>query len=231
MKLVLIHGSGGCGEVWYYQKQKFPDVDALDLPGHPEGELRASVEEYADWLHSYVVEKGYQQIVLGGHSLGGGIALTHALKYPQDLRALILFGSGARLRVLPSIIESIRAKLNDPDDWMKKLVEPLYGGVGEEARSVILRKLARVGPAAQLNDFLCCDKFDIMGSLAEIRMPALAIVGEHDNMTPLKYSQYLVKNMPACRMVVIEGAGHPAMLEEPQAVNQAIQGFLTELGK
>jgi pimeloyl-ACP methyl ester carboxylesterase len=229
MRLVMLHGSGACGDVWHYQKQRFPGSDAVDLPGHPVGKLCTSIEEYSDWMHAYIRHNGYRDVVLAGHSLGGGITLMHACKYPEDLRAIILVGSGARLRVLPAIIEAIRAKLDDPDGWMKKLVEPLYATVEDNVRKIILTKLVAVGPAAQLNDFMCCDKFDIMDRIGQVAMPALAIVGDRDNMTPPKYSQYLVKSMPNCSMTVIEGAGHLSFLEQPEQVNLAIEGFISEL--
>ena len=62
------------------------EADAIDLPGHPAGTLCTSVEAYADWLHGYIKQKEYERVVLAGHSLGGGIALMHAYKYPQDLK-------------------------------------------------------------------------------------------------------------------------------------------------
>ncbi|MGD0856600.1 MAG: alpha/beta hydrolase [Dehalococcoidia bacterium] len=230
MKLILIHGSGACGDVWYYQKQHFLDADAVDLPGHPKGELCSSIEEYADWLHAYIQQKKYKDVIFAGHSLGGGIALMHAYKYPQDLKAIILVGSGARLRVLPLIIEAIKGKLNDKQGWIQDLVEPLYGTVDAKVRGILLPGLAAVGPAAQLNDFLCCDRFDIMDKVGLISVPTLAIVGDQDNMTPPKYAQYLVKNMQNCKMTVIEGGGHLAFLEKPGLVNMAIEGFMKEVG-
>ena len=230
MKLIFIHGSGANGNVWLRQKERFPDADAPDLPGHPAGKVCGSVEEYSDWLHGYVREKGYRDVVLAGHSLGGGIALMHAVKYPGDLKGIILVGSGGRLRVLPLIIEAISGKLNDPQGWLKELVEPLYGTVDETTRREIMPGLAAVGPAAQLNDFRCCDKFDIMEKVPQIKLPAHCIVGELDNMTPPKYSQYLVKSMPDCGISVIEGGSHLCFLEKPGAVNDAIAAFLKHLG-
>jgi pimeloyl-ACP methyl ester carboxylesterase len=230
MKLIFIHGSGANGNVWLLQKKRFPDADMPDLPGHPAGEVCTSVEEYSDWLHEYIQAKGYTDVVLAGHSLGGGIALMHAVKYPSDLKGIILVGSGGRLRVLPLIIEAISGKLNDPQGWMKELVEPLYATVDEATLREIMPGMAAVGPAAQLNDFRCCDKFDIMEKVAQIKLPAHCIVGELDNMTPPKYSQYLVKSMPDCGISVIEGGSHLCFLEKPEPVNDAIAAFLKQLG-
>jgi pimeloyl-ACP methyl ester carboxylesterase len=196
MKLVFIHGSGACGEVWMLQKQHFTDADTPDLPGHPHGEICTSIEAYSDWLHGYFQEKEYTDVVLAGHSLGGGIALMHAVRYPKDLKGVILLGSGARLRVLPLIVEAIEGKLGDTQGWITELLEPLYGTVDEKTRRAIIPGLAAVGPAAQLNDFRCCDKFDIMDRVSQVKLPVLCIVGDQDNMTPPKYSQYLAGKMP-----------------------------------
>ena len=229
MKLILIHGAGGVGALWFFQTQHFKDADAPDLPGRSEGKSCASIEEYADWVHGYIRDRNYKDVVLGGHSLGGGVALAYALKYPEDLKAIILVGSGARLRVLPSIQDAVRGKLNDTQGWLNELVMPMYRAVDHDCMKMLLPKLAAAGPAAQLNDFLCCDKFDVMDRVAEIKLPALAIVGDRDNMTPLKYSQYLVENMPDCRMSVIKGGSHLVFLEKPQEVNGAIEGFLKSI--
>ena len=229
MKLVFIHGSGAVGAVWYFQKQHFIDADTPDLPGHPVGNLCTSVEEYVDWLHSYIQEREYKDVVLTGHSLGGGIVLMHALKYPGDLKGIIPIGSGARLRVKPAILEFLMNNLNDTEAWMDELVIPLHSTVDEKLQKILLPKLRDVGPAAQLNDFLCCDKFDIMDKIDEIKLPALAIVGDVDNMTPPKYSQYLAAHLPDCRISVIEGTGHLAFMEKPDQVNRAIEGFLKQI--
>jgi pimeloyl-ACP methyl ester carboxylesterase len=229
MKLVFIHGSGACGDVWMLQKQHFTDADTPDLPGHPHGEICTSIEAYSDWLHGYFQEKEYADVVLVGHSLGGGIALMHAVRYPQDLKGIIMIGSGARLRVLPLIMEAVEGKLGDTRAWITDLIEPLYGTVDEKTRSVLMPGLAEVGPAAQLNDFRCCDKFDIMDRVSEVKLPVLCIVGDRDNMTPPKYAQYLAGKMPDCRVSIIECGTHLAFLERPAQVNSAIESFLRQI--
>ncbi|MCX5993502.1 MAG: alpha/beta hydrolase [Chloroflexi bacterium] len=229
MKLVFIHGSGARGDVWMLQKRHFTDADTPDLPGHPNGEICTSIEAYSDWLHGYFQKKEYTDVVLAGHSLGGGIALMHALRYPKDLKGIILIGSGARLRVRPLILKAVEGKLGDTPGWITELIEPLYGTVEEKTRRAIMPGLAEVGPAAQLNDFRCCDKFDIMDRVNEVKLPVLCIVGDQDNMTPPKYAQYLAGKMPDCRVSIIESGTHIAFLEKPAEVNRAIESFIKQI--
>ena len=89
MQLIFIHGSGGSKESWFHQTQYFNGSIALDLPGHPQGNLIPTIDGYVEWLHKTVQNAGYRHLVLVGHSLGGGIALLYALKYPQDVAGQI----------------------------------------------------------------------------------------------------------------------------------------------
>jgi len=105
MKLIFVHGSGGYEGVWRYQITCFPNSEAITLPGHPQGQLCRSVEEYVDWLRKYLEGRDCKDIILAGHSLGGAIVMLYALKHPQDLRGLILIGTGARLKIHPTYID------------------------------------------------------------------------------------------------------------------------------
>ena len=101
MQLVFIHGSGGSELVWKYQTEHFPDAVAVTLPGRPDGEPLKTVPQASQWLKQQADANGWQDLVLIGHSYGGGIALQYALDYPDDVSAIIMIGSGGRLRVHP----------------------------------------------------------------------------------------------------------------------------------
>ena len=80
-----------------------------------------------------------------------------------------------------------------------------------------------------LNDFHCCDKFDIMGKVHTIKLPTLIIVGSEDEMTPIKYANYLADKIKGANKVIIEGGTHFVFAEKPSEVNQAISEFLGTL--
>jgi len=229
VKLIFVHGSGNTGEVWKCQTTYFPDSVAINLPGHPEGKPCTSVGDYAGWLHEYILKQGYKEPVLAGHSLGGAIVQSYALKYHQDLKALILIATGARLRVHPDYLAIIGDGIADPERWLKEFVEPLYARVPPEFKEGIIKDVAKVGAAVQLNDFLCCDQFDVMDKVSEIKLPALVICGSEDNLTTVKYHQYLANKIAGARLMVIDGATHFVLLEKPAEVNLAIERFLAEL--
>jgi pimeloyl-ACP methyl ester carboxylesterase len=228
MKLILIHGSGGYREVWYYQTEHFPEADAIDLPGHPDGVPCTSVDSYVEWLREYIRDSGYIDVVMAGHSLGGAIAQLYALKYPAGLQGLIIIGSGARLRVNPVYLEMLEQAQSNPgifEDFLRKL----YEFIEPELREVLQRRSLENGPAILLNDMLCCDKFDILDRVHEIKLPTLVLCGSEDTMTPPKYTKYLASKIEGAREFVIEGGTHMAFAEKPGLVNKAIEGFLSSL--
>ena len=226
MNIIFIHGSGACGDIWRYQTEYFPDSHAVNLPGHPHGQILKSIGECVDWLRKYIKGRGCKDVVLAGHSFGGAIALMYALKYPQELKGIIIIGSGARLRVHPTfLIPCEEAIKGNPQKWYE-LVEQMYRSTPEDYKREVLEKQKAIGPAVMLNDFLCCDKFDIMDRVHEIKLPALIICGELDAMTPVKYANYLGAKIANSRVLIVPKAGHLVFAEQPEVVNKAIEDFL-----
>ena len=250
MKILLVPGSGAGANVWHYQQQGLPDCEGVALPGHPDGQALESIPAYVEWLHGYIRQKGQGQVILGGHSLGGGIALMYALSYPQDLRGLVLIGTGARLRVRPDILESVRGMIGDPEAWRRYIGPPEAGSTKPQTPNTsppeagsakpqtpntnsplphpdaVLQEIRdmrlRIGPAVLLSDFLCCDRFDVMTRLGEIKLPTLIMVGTEDVMTPPKYAQFLADRIAGAKLVIVPGATHSIATEKPEEVNGEI---------
>ncbi len=123
--IVFIHGSGGSAANWQFQTDYFgpQQAIAIDLPGHGQRldtlSAEVTVADYAHAVHDIIThELQLNHPIIAGHSLGGAIALSMGLEYSQELGGLILVGTGARLRVLPSILEDARrASLVTYRDW------------------------------------------------------------------------------------------------------------------
>lgn len=228
MKLIFIHGSGGCKESWQYQTQYFEGSEAMDLPGHPDGDLCQTIEEYVAWLRGYILKKGYQDVILVGHSLGGAIALQYALDYAKDLEGIILIGSGARLRVHSTFLETLEKAIGNPRLW-EDISNPTYALIKPELADIIKKRAAKNGPGSFLNDLKACDQFDVMEKLSSLSVPLLAICGDQDMMTPPKYSNFLVDKIAGAKAVIIPGGTHFVFAEKPAEVNHAIEAFLQEL--
>lgn len=236
--LVLIHGSGDSASVWQplmraLQARK-PTLKLLtvDLPGHGArisnpGPEQMSVRDYAEDVYAELKRQGIASAFLVGHSLGGAIALTLALDHPEAVRGLIIVGSGARLRVLPSILT---ATLERPDEAAEEIVVMGYApGHEADARAFVANRPPNA-PLMLHRDLAACDVYDIMADLERIHQPSLVIVGQQDQMTPLKYAQYLADHLPNAQLAIIPDAGHYVLREQADTVADAISVWLGELG-
>ena len=70
---------------------------------------------------------------------------------------------------------------------------------------------------------------DFRPILADIKTPTLIIVGELDMITPVWAAEYLHKNIPNSKLIIIPGVGHLSKLESPVLFNKALREFLQSL--
>jgi len=230
--IVFLHGAGGSHHTFRDQWAGLKGAVRLvipDLPGHglSGGSPRESVDAYAAWLGDFVKEVGLRRFLLAGHSMGGAIALQAALGGIKGLEALVLLGTGARLRISPAIFEGIGGRF-------REFAPELVGWMTSAASSDVLRDditsdVLSTRPATFLSDFHACNGFDVMNRLDAIRVSTLVINGDDDRLTPLKYGEYLAANIPGAVLKIIHGAGHLAMLEKPTEVNAVINAFVHSL--
>ena len=228
MKLVFIHGSGSSSLSFYYQLRHFRNSKALDLPGHPSGTPCTSINGYLEWVRGFNTARRYKDVVLCGHSMGGAIALQYALQYPNEIRGLILLGTGAKLRVRQDYLEQCRAPGPNNSDWLQHQ-ESYFQGVEYDIQRVLMQRAGEIGPDVELNDLLSCDSFDVMSQLSAIDLPTLVMCGDQDTMTPTKYSDYLTRNIKGAHQQVIDQAQHFAQLQNYRQVNACIEDFLISL--
>jgi len=228
MKLVFVHGAGSSSMAFYYQLRHFRNSKAIDLPGHPTGAPCTSIDGYVEWVRGFNTARRYKDIVLCGHSMGGAIALRYALLYPNELKGLILMGTGARLRVNPAFLKNCREPGVENSDWMMHQ-KSFYTGVESDIYQVLLRRAEEIGPDVELSDLLSCDKFDVMQEIGNIHLPTEIICGDSDEMTPVKYSDYLAAKIPGAKEDIIPEADHFVQLKRYQQVNAKIEEFLTSL--
>ncbi len=226
---VLIHGSGGDHAHWPENLRNYSgaNVYALDLPGHGRsgGSGRTSVGAYADFITAFVQKLKLGKVTLFGHSLGGAIAQSIALRQPDWLASIVLVGTGARLRVAPTILEGLFIDFQGTIDllcqWSFASAAPQ--DLVETARKGFLKTPAEVTHG----DLSACDKFDLMEEIGNITCPTLVVSSSEDRLTSAKYGQYLQNRIPGAKLALIPGAGHMMALEKSAEFMQAITAFLS----
>lgn len=198
----------------------------MELPGHPNGTGCNTIEEYAASVEGYIEKNSVKDPVLVGHSMGGAIAITLALRHP-DILGMVLVGTGARLRVHSEILSKINENYEEATELIAKWsISPTSDPVIAERNA---KEMLHVDRKVTYGDFEACNKFDRMSDVERISCKTLMIVGADDRMTPVKYSEYLHEKIANSELFVIPSAGHSVMLEGYRAFNDRLQAFLDSL--
>jgi pimeloyl-ACP methyl ester carboxylesterase len=224
--LCFIHGAGSTGEVFAAQRSAFPDAIVVQLPGHDRAGDARTIAEFADAVATDLDAADAREVVLCGSSMGGAIALELGLRAHPRVRALVLLGSGARLRVAPQLFEDLE---RDFGGAVRRLARMFFHAPTEDAIERAATMMERVGRERTIADFRACDAFDVRERLAELHLPVLAVTGAGDVLTPPKFATFIGERVAGARVEIVPEAGHLVMTEAPQVVNDLLAGFVASL--
>lgn len=235
--IVLIHAAGSNGHSWHHQYDhlgKSHSPFALDLPGHGRSsgvEGLASVQDYADFADAYLDTLKIDSAVIIGRSMGGAVAMDLAIRHPARVQALGLIATAAKFDLAPELIETWRGVA------MGRTGQPFTNG-GYSPKTItehpeIIREgwgeQIKTDPRVRWGDMVACSKVDLRDSIGHINKPTLIIAGADDDITPPLSARALNEAIKGSRLEVIADAGHYVTSEQPDAVNAALDKFLTEL--
>jgi pimeloyl-ACP methyl ester carboxylesterase len=231
--LVLIHGAGGSYLYWppAIRHLAGEDVLAIDLPGHgtSAGEGKETIDAYVSDVIGFMDNLSITRAVITGHSMGSAIAMRMSLVYPERVKGLILIGSGAKLSVHPKLIQYCGSENTYPDAVSLVMEWAFDSQTDRRLVELAGERMAEMSPHVLHADFIACDAFDVRNQVGEIEQPTLVISCENDQMTPVRFSQFLAENLINSRLEVVPKAGHMVMLEQPETVANLIEGFLTKI--
>jgi pimeloyl-ACP methyl ester carboxylesterase len=238
--IVFLHGAGMDHSVWALQARALAyggfRVLAVDLPGHggSQGPPLESVAALAGWTAALIAAAG-GRAALVGHSMGALIALATAARDPEKVSALALVGVGARMPVHPDLLASAKAGTHDAIDMMS-----LWGLGGPATRGGspspglwmlggVAHLLERAPEGALHADLAACDAHaEALADAARVSCPTLLLLGERDQMTPLKSGRALAEKIAGAQTRVLAGAGHMLTVERPDETLAALRAFLVD---
>ena len=228
--ILFIHGAGGGQYTWSYQKgffEKHFNPLIIELPGHGEsgGEGEEEIGKYAEHVNAFLKALHLSRIYLVGHSMGGAIVQTMALRYPEVIKGIVLVGTGVRLKVLPMILNGIKENFEETVKQANQFAYSRKASPDLIERGVI--NMLRNRPEVLYGDFLACDRFDMMNELEKIDLPTLILCGDEDQLTPVKYSQFLQHRIKRSTLEILPNAGHMVMMESSAAFNEKIREFVS----
>lgn len=177
--------------------------------------------------------------VLAGLSFGGLASLHFALAHPERVRALVLAGSGPGFKnpkAAAQWLEGVDRTASFLESrgvaaFAERAVDMTVGLHPERPAA----QRARDAIAAQAPHGLAHFGRQVAGPappvidrLAEIEAPALVLRGEHDEAYA-RAAEVMTARLPTARSDTVARAGHILNLDEPEAFNTALLGFLDEL--
>ena len=134
-----------------------------------------------------------------GLSMGGAITQQLLLDYPENFMAGVLICTGARMKVMPVIFETIEKSY---PAFVESAKQFAISSKTDPARiQPLLDDNLKCPPSVAFGDFQACDRFDVRERLSEIRARVLVITGEDDLLTPPKFGQYLADKIEGAQRV------------------------------
>jgi len=220
-------------------------VYALDLPGHGESDKpdRAyTTEYYLTVVEEFLDAVGVNEPAIAGLSMGGALALGHALD-GGDVERLVLVGSyglgrDAYWRTAASGI--LQTPLLGGMLWQgvsgsKPAIRTGLRSMGaaepprqlvDDVASVVDRRTVRAMRRWQRSEFLQSGfKTDYSGRLSEVDAPTLLIHGVDDPLLPASWSRRAATELPDGEAQILEDCGHCPPRERPERVNGALRSF------
>ena len=237
--VAFIHGAENDHSVWALQSRWFAHhgfaVLAVDLPGHGRsaGPLLPTVEAQADWLVALLDAAGVQEAALVGHSMGSLIALEAAARYPERVTKIALVGTAVPMPVSEALLTAAREARPKAEGMVNVWSHGPRGAIGGNTMPGLwmmgasLRLAERADDGVLFNDLNACNEYRRgMEAAAAAQCPALLVVGSRDMMTSPRGAPKLAAAMKDARIATIEGSGHALMAEYPDAVLDALRGFV-----
>jgi pimeloyl-ACP methyl ester carboxylesterase len=242
-QFVLIHGLGGSKAIWRRLRDRLADhftIIALDLRGS--GETREtspgtelSLTVWSDDLRAFLREVGVDVPVLVGHSLGASIALKYALRWPDDVAALVLMGADSELSRLAPRMEKTVSLIAEVGlgEWVDRYwsTNPPFSAASLARSPEILGEYRAMVLANDADNYsrtcrAIAGTESLTGLLGGVALPALVISGSADDRTLPEAGRELSERLGNASYVELADVGHTLPLEAPAEVSDAILEFL-----
>ena len=239
--ILFLHGIGGGAHVFEPQLDHFGQryrAIAWEMPGYAGSTPLplVTMAALAASLGSFIKALGLDRPILVGHSLGGMIVQRLIAEAPHIARAVVLaqttpvFGSRD-----PAWAEAfITSKLGplDAGQSMHQIAEQAIrtsaAPTADPARLATARSALAATPASTYRDMvLVMPGFDMRDALPNIVVPTLVLAGSLDELAPPAGCQRMAARIPGSRYTEIDGVGHLAHAEQPDALNAALDAFLS----
>ena len=238
--VMFLHGASQDRTLWSLQQRWFShhgwSVLSPDLPGHglSGGEVIDSIEDMAAWIAELITESGFEAAAIVGHSMGALIGLELAGTRPELVTKLVLSGAAAALPVGDVLQEPADANERRAHEMILNWTlapQSAKGGhptPGLWMAGVLLQTGLNNEDDVLATGLRACNLYTKgMERAAAVQCPTLVMAGTADRMVNHKLTGDLVDALgDNGSLIQVHGAGHAAMVEQPDEVLDALIEFL-----
>jgi 3-oxoadipate enol-lactonase len=236
--LVLIHGVGASLEVWDGVAARLRDryhIVRYDQRGHGQSEKAPgpyTVEGLSSDLRTLLDVLRIERAHVAGHSLGGLVAQSFALDYPDRLRKLAL-------------ISTVAGRTEDERRRVRERLTLVANGIAGHFRASLDRWFTDAFRAAnpklleayaarnQANDPACyaaayrvLAETDLAERLSEITTDTLVVTGEHDQGSNPRMAKLMHERIKGSTLRILPVLRHSILVEAPDTVADLLGDFL-----
>lgn len=252
--IIFIHGLGSYLPAWKKNTAELKNnyrVIAIDLPGYGKSSKpnhSGMMEYYADVVYQFAQKLGLKKVVLAGHSMGGQISMTAAMKYPDFVSHLILAAPAGFERFTEGQkqwfrdVMTVELVKTTPTQAIRANLMVNFYNMPEDAEFMITDRIAMRGAAGFENYCYAVVRSvngmvdqPVIDKLNRIKQPTLIVFGENDNLIPnaalnggstVDIAMAGKNGIPNSQLVMIPECGHFLQFERPDVFNQSIRNFL-----
>jgi len=232
--IVLLHDSLGAVSLWrdfplQLSQRSGRAVVAYDRYGFGQSSARQDrlatgfiAGEARPWLQAVLQQLGLAQVVLFGHSVGGGMAVSAAAAMPEQVVAVIT--ESAQAFVEDRTLQGIRQAHQQFADPAQLARLARHHGQDPGQAQWVLDAWTETWLAPQFANW------SLALPLARLRCPVLAIHGDQDEYGSLAHPAMIATQPQAFpgqgHSLILQGCGHVPHREQPDAVLRAVVDFL-----
>jgi pimeloyl-ACP methyl ester carboxylesterase len=243
--VVLIHGFPLCRRMWQPQVQALAAAGfravVPDLRGYGEsqaGDRPGGMDLFADDLIALMDHLKIDRAVVGGMSMGGYVLLNLLARYPQRVVAACFIvtrsdaddetGRGKRNHLIGEI------EAGNPGAVPTAFAPLLFAGQTVTERPQLVEEvrgwMVATDPVGLVLGLQAIrDRVDSNQLLPTLTLPALVVGARDDKAIPPDKSTYLAEHIAGAELCMIDGGGHMVNLEQVEAFNNGLIGFLQQL--
>lgn len=236
--LVLVHANPFDHDLWLYQAAHFSTwfrVVTVDIRGYGRSVKQTSPfteKDMCDDVIGVMDDLGIDRAILGGCSVGSGIAIHLGLDHPERFSALVLVGGNAGVSDrYKQRVEGYRSDLAGYHlKHMKLLVTEGFASsrLGSYLLNMWVEREPRLSGDAIARVFEAGNGYDSTPRLGEMKPPVLVVNGAHDHSLPA--GRQTAEGVPDGTHRVLKDTGHACNIEDPATFDALVMEFLRSRG-